>query len=90
MSIHSMDDKSPIPMRSRAAYISDLKISLNTKGPSPATNGVTVGECLLDTLCVKYSGTSGGRTIYEDSLYTNIIGEFTLDDFLKENQGPGN
>ena len=31
-------------------------------------------------------GTSGGRTIYEDSLYTNIIGEFSLDDFLKENQ----
>ena len=24
--------------------------------------------------------------IYEDSLYTNIIGEFALDKFLKENQ----
>ena len=29
---------------------------------------------------------SGGQTIYEDSLYTNIIGEFSLDVFLKENQ----
>ena len=44
------------------------------------------GECLLDSLCVKYSGTSGGRTIYEDGLYTNIIGEFALDEFLKVNQ----
>ena len=29
---------------------------------------------------------SAGLTIYEDSLYTNIIGEFSLKDFLKENQ----
>ena len=40
-------------------------------------------ECLLDTLCVKYLGTSGGGTIYKDGLYTNIIGEFALDEFLK-------
>ena len=44
------------------------------------------GECLLDSLCVKYSGTLGGRTIYEDGLYTNIIGEFALDKFLKVKQ----
>ena len=81
-----MDDESPIPMRSRAASISDLMMSLNTQGPSAAPNGVTVGECLLDTLCVKYLGTSGGRTIYEDSLYMNIIGEFALYEFLNENQ----
>ena len=86
MSTHSMDDDSPLPMRSRAASISDLMMLLNAQGPGAATNRVTVGECLLDTLCVKYSGTSGGRTIYEDSLYTNIIGEFALDEFLKENQ----
>ena len=40
----------------------------------------------MDTLCVKYSGISAGLTIYEDSLYTNIIGEFSLKEFLKENQ----
>ena len=40
----------------------------------------------MDTLCVKYSGMSAGLTIYEDSLYTNIISEFSLKDFLKENQ----
>ena len=28
----------------------------------------------------------GYISIYEDSLYTNIIGEFSLKDFLKENQ----
>ena len=44
------------------------------------------GECFLDSLCVKYLGTSGGRTIYEDGLYTNIIGQFALDEFLKVNQ----
>ena len=75
MSIHYMDDESPIPIRSRAASISDLMMTLNTQGPGAAMNGVIVGECLLETLCVKYSGTSGGPTIYEDSLYTNIIGE---------------
>ena len=61
-------------------------MSLNTKGPSAATDGATFGECLLDVLCVKYSGTSAGLTIYEDSLSTNIIGEFSLNDFLKENK----
>ena len=61
-------------------------MSLNTKGPGAATDGATVGECLLDTLCVKYSGISGGLTINEDSLYVNIIGEFLLKEFLKENQ----
>ena len=76
MSTHSMDEESSIPMRSRAASISDLMMSLNTQGPGAATNGVTVGECLLAMLCIKYSGTWGGQTIYEDSLYTYIIGEF--------------
>ena len=43
-------------------------------------------ECFLDVLCVKYSGKSAGLTIYEDSLHTNIIGEFSLKEFLNENQ----
>jgi hypothetical protein len=81
-----MDDESPIPMRSSAASISNLMMSLNSQGPGAATNGVTMFECLLDTLCVKYSGTSGGRIIYEKSLYINIIREFALYEFLKENQ----
>ena len=59
---------------------------MNTKSPGAATDGATVGECLLDVLCVKYSGTLAGLTIYEDSLRKNIIGEFSLNDFLKENQ----
>ena len=77
-----MDKESPTPTRSRRVSISDLMMSLNTKGPGAATDGATVGECLLDTLCVKYSG----LTIYEDSLYMNIVGEFLLKEFLKENQ----
>ena len=60
--------------------------SLNTKDPDVTTDGATVGECFLDVICVKCSGTSAGLTIYEDSLRTNIIGEFSLNEFLKENQ----
>ena len=56
--------------------------TLNTKGPGAATDGATIGECLLDTLFVKYLSKSEGMTIYEDSL-TNIIGEFSLNDFLE-------
>ena len=66
MSTDSME-KSPTPTRTQAVSISDLMMSLNTKGPGAATDGATVGECLLDTLCVKYSGMSAGLTIYEDS-----------------------
>ena len=49
-------------------------------------DGTTIGECFLDVACVKYSGKSAGLTIYEDSLRTNIIGEFSLKEFLKDNQ----
>ena len=79
-------DESPNPTRTRAVSISDLMMSLNAKGPGVATDGATVGECLLDTLCIKYSGMSAGLTIYEDNLYMNIIGEFSFKDFLKKNQ----
>ena len=87
MSTDSVDE-SLKTTRTRAVSISDMMMALNTKvqGPGAATDGVSVGECLLDTLCFKYSGMSAGLTIYEDSLYTNIIGEFSLKDFLKENQ----
>jgi len=43
----------------------------------------------LDVLCVKHSGKPAGLTIYEDSLRTNIIGEFSLKEFLKDNQVKG-
>ena len=79
-------DESPNPTRTRAVSIFIMMMALNTKGPGAATDGVSVGECLLDPLCVQYSGMSAGLTIYEDSLYTNIIGEFSSKDFLKENQ----
>ena len=81
-----MDEEAPNLMRSRTLSISDLMMSLNTNGPGAATDGATIGECLLDILCIKYSGKSAGMTIYEDSLRTNIISEFLLNDFLKENQ----
>ena len=42
-----------------------------------------------DVLCVKHSGKPAGLTIYEDSLRTNIIGEFSLKEFLKDNQAKG-
>ena len=81
----SMDEDNPHTPRTRALSISDLMHSLNTKSPGAASDGTTI-ECFLDILCTKYSGTSAGLTIYEDSLRTNIISEFSLKNFLKENQ----
>ena len=73
-------------MQARATSVSDLMMSLHTHGSGAATHGLTVGECLLDSLCLKYACIPGDRTIYVDGLYTNIIGEFSLDEFLKVNQ----
>ena len=64
-----------------------MKLSISTTSPSAPTDGTTIGECLLDVLCVKHSSKPGGLTIYEDSLHTNIIGELSLEEFLKDNQG---
>ena len=64
-STDSMDEEVNLS-RSRTLSISDLMMSLNTKGPGAATYGATVGECLLDILCIKYSGKSAGMTIYEE------------------------
>jgi hypothetical protein len=60
--------------------------SMDTTSPSAPTDGKTIGECLLDVLCVKHSSKPGGLTIYEDSLRTNIIGELSLKEFLTDNQ----
>ena len=43
----------------------------------------SIGENLLDALCVKYSSQSSGLIIYDDRLKTNIIGEFSVDEFRK-------
>ena len=43
----------------------------------------SIGEKLLDALCVKYSGRSSGLIMYDDRLKDNIIGEFTVDAFRK-------
>ena len=43
----------------------------------------SIGENLLDALCVKYSSRSSGLIIYDDRLKANIIGEFTVDEFRK-------
>ena len=83
----SMDDHPHTP-RTHTLSISELMRSLHTQSPSTVTDGTTIGECFLDILCTKYSGMSAGMTIYEDSLHTNIIGEFSLKEFLKENQVP--
>ena len=74
------------PPRTRATSVSELMRNLSTTSPGAPMDGTTIGECYLDVLCVKYSGKSAGLTIYEDSLRTNIIGEFSLKEFLKENQ----
>ena len=79
---------SPPPMRARATSISELMMRLHTHGSGAATHGLTVGECFLDSLCIKYACTPGGRTIYVDGLHTNIIREFSLDEFLKVHQVP--
>ena len=74
------------PPRTRTTSVSELMRNLTTTNPSTPMDGTTIGECFLDVLCVNYSGKSAGLSIYEDSLRTNIIGEFSLKEFLKDNQ----
>ena len=73
------------PHRMRSTSVSELMRKLTTTSPSNPTDGTTIGECFLDVLCVKHSGKPAGLTVYEDSLRTNIIGEFSLKEFLKDN-----
>ena len=37
----------------------------------------------MDALCIKYSSQSSGLIIYDDRLKTNIIGEFSVDEFRR-------
>ena len=64
-----------------------MKLSTSTSSHSGPTDGTTIVECLLDVLCVKHSSKPGGFILYEDSLRANIIGELSLEEFLKDNQG---
>ena len=43
----------------------------------------SIGENLLDALCIKYSSQPSGLIIYDDRLKANIIGEFSVDEFRK-------
>ena len=86
----SIDQDTPHTPRMHTTSVNELMRNLlTTTSPSAPTDGTTIGECFLDVLCVQYSGKSAGLTIYEDSLRTNIIGEFSLKEFLKDNQARG-
>ena len=82
----SIDMDQPPRMRSTSVSEMMMKLSTSTTSPSGPTDGTTIVECLLDVLCVKHSSKPGGLTIYKDSLRTNIIGELSLKEFLKDNQ----
>ena len=43
----------------------------------------SIGENLLDALCIKYSSQPSGLIIYDDRLKANIIGEFSVDEFRR-------
>lgn len=77
--------------RTRSSSASELMMKFLMSSPSPSssspTEGPTVGESLLDLICVNHSSKPGNITLYEDRLRTNIIGELSLKYYLKENQG---
>jgi hypothetical protein len=62
-------------------------MKLSTSSPSSPTEGTTIGESLLDVICVNHSSKPGNITLYEDRLHTNIIRELSLKYYLKDNQG---
>ena len=79
------DDPSPSKGRARATSIGDMMLNIHTHGSGAVNHDQTIGECLLDSLCLKY-GYTPGRAIYVDGLHTNIIGEFSVDEFFKINK----
>ena len=89
MSASDDSDTYPSSPRARSSSVSEMmkKLTTTTSSPSAPTEGPTIGECLLDVICVKHSSKPGNITLYEDSLHTNIIGELSLEYFLQENQG---
>ena len=88
MSVSDDSDTYPSSPRARSSSVSEMMMKLTTSitSPSAPKEGPTIGECLLDVLCIKHSS-SGNLILYEDSLRTNIIGELSLEYFLQENKG---
>ena len=79
----SEDDQQP---RMRSQSISSMMTQLSTPPPPPRDNPEvtqSVGENLLDALCIKYSSQPSGLIIYDDRLMANIIGEFSVDEFRR-------
>ena len=76
------EDPSPSNGRARASSISELMLNLHTHRSGATNQNKTIGECFLNSRCFKYGYTPSGRTIYIDGLHTNIIGEFSVDEFL--------
>ena len=78
----SEDDQQP---RMRTPSISSMMTQLSPSPPPRDNPEVTqsIGENLLDALCVKYSSQPSGLIIYDDRLKANIIGEFSVDDIVQ-------
>ena len=72
--------------RMRSQSVSSMMMALSTS-PPPHKPHQPIGENLLDALCIKYSGQPQGLIMYDDRLKTNIIGEFSVEEFLTEHQG---
>ena len=87
MSVSDESDMGNTSPRERSSSVSELMMKLSTSSPSAPTEGPTIGESLLDVICVKHSSKPGNITLYEDRLRTNIIGELSLKYYLKDNQG---
>ena len=99
MSIHKI--LSPIPSKmtvepGQGGHIKKLETSIKNvnfekddllSSPSAPTEEPTIGESLLDVICVKHSSKPGNITLDEDRLCTIIIGELSLKYYLKDNQG---
>ena len=81
----SDDDQQP---RMRSQSVSSMMMALSTSPPPRDHTEAPqpIGENLLDALCIKYGGQPQGLLMYDDRIKTNIIGEFSVEEFLKEHQ----
>ena len=82
-----MSDSEDEQPRMRSQSISSMMTALSTSPPLPRDHTEapqSIGENLLDALCIKYGSQPPGLIMYDDRLKTNIIGEFS--EFLKEHQ----
>ena len=85
MSIHRVLNPIPLKMTvepGQGGHIQRLETSFKNanykkdglfSSPSAPTEGPTIGECLLDVLCIKHSSKPGNLILYEDSLSDVII-----------------